>query len=84
MNGIRRCAQARETVWAQISKAQGDAGRSTMGFGFFRQPVVRSGGAAHQLAAPTQPTPFLSAESLVAPASPSPTKDGKRRDTESC
>src|SRR5215469_398320 len=41
----------------------------------FRQPVVRSGGAAHRLAAPTQPTPFLAAESLVAPASPSPTKD---------
>jgi hypothetical protein len=47
MNEIRRCAQPRETVWAQISKAQGDAARSAMSFGFFRQPVVRSGGAAH-------------------------------------
>src|SRR6516164_5090158 len=46
-----------------------------MGFGFFRQPVVRSGGAAHRLAAPPQPTPFLAAESLVAPESPSPMKD---------
>jgi hypothetical protein len=36
----------RETVWAQISKAQEDAARSAMSFGFFRQPVVRSGGAA--------------------------------------
>jgi len=36
------CA-TRETVWAQISKAQEDAVRSAMSFGFFRQPVVRSG-----------------------------------------
>src|SRR5215472_1703529 len=73
MNEIRR--QPRETVWAQISKAQGDAARGAMDSEFFRQPVVRSGGVAHRLAAPTQPTPFLAAESLAAPASPSPTKD---------
>src|SRR5215831_12570764 len=42
MNEIRRCAQPRETVWAQISKAPRDAARVAMGFGFFRQPVVRS------------------------------------------
>ena len=69
------CTTQRDSLGANLSKAQGDAARGAMGFGFFRQPVFRSGGAAHRLAAPTQPTPFLAAESLVAPASPSPTKD---------
>ena len=31
MNEIRRCAQPRETVWAQISKTQGDTARTAMG-----------------------------------------------------
>lgn len=43
--------------------------------GSFRKPAVRSGGAAHQPAVAPRRTPFPAAESLVAPASLSPTKD---------
>ena len=43
--------------------------------GSFRQPAVRSGGAAHPPAVAPRRTPFPVAESLVAPVSPSPTKD---------
>ena len=41
----------------------------------FRQPVVRSGGAARRPAAPPRRTPFPEVESLVALVSPFPTKD---------
>ncbi len=50
--------------------------RSVMGSGFFTQPVVRSSDAVHPPAAPPPPTPFPAAESLVAPGSPFPAKDG--------
>jgi hypothetical protein len=63
------------TVRTQILKAQGETARSVADSGPLRQPVVRSGGAAHRPAAPTQRTPFPAAELLVAPVSPSPTKD---------
>jgi len=43
--------------------------------GSLRQPVVRSGGAAHRPAAPPRRSLFQAAESLVAPVSPSLTKD---------
>ena len=76
VNEIRRCTRLQEsTVRTQISKPQGEAARSVVDAGVFRQPVVRSGGAVHQPAAPTRRTPFPAAESHVAPASPSPTKD---------
>ena len=42
---------------------------------FFRQPVVRSGGAVRRPAAPPRRTPFPEVESFVALVSPSPTKD---------
>ena len=45
------------------------------GVGLFRQPVARSGGAVHRPAALPRRTPFAAAESLVAPVSPSLTKD---------
>jgi hypothetical protein len=43
--------------------------------GSFRHPAVRSGGAAHQPAVARRRTPFPAVESLVAPVSPSPTRD---------
>jgi hypothetical protein len=65
---------ASETVWAHVAKAQA-ATRSMMDLGSFRQPVARSGGAAHRPAERTRRTPSPAAESLVAPARPFPTKD---------
>ena len=47
-----------------------------MDSGFFRRPVVRSGGAAHRPAAPPRWILFPVVESLVAPVRPSPAKDG--------
>ena len=44
------------------------------GFGL-RQPVARSGDAAHRPAERPRRSPFPAAESLVAPARPFPTKD---------
>jgi len=41
----------------------------------FRPPVVRSGDATHRPAVTPRRTPFPAAESLVAPASPSPAID---------
>src|SRR6516162_10437072 len=75
MNEIRPCARRERQFGRKFQRSQGDAARSAMGFCFFRQPAVRSGGAAHRLPGPTQPNPFLAAESLVALVSPSPTKD---------
>jgi hypothetical protein len=76
VNEIRRCTRVQgSTVRTQISMAQGERARSVVDSSFFRQPVVRSGGAVHRLAAPPRRTLFPAAESLVAPASPSPTKD---------
>ena len=49
--------------------------RNVVDSGFFRQPVVRSGGAVRRPAAPSRRTPFREVESLVARASPSPTRD---------
>jgi hypothetical protein len=53
-----------------------EAACSVVDSGSFRQRVVRSGGAVRRPAVPPRRTPFLAAESLVAPVSPSPTKDG--------
>ena len=65
-----------EQNWdTQISKGPGEKARSVVDSGFFRQPVVRSGDAAHRPAARPRRTPFPAAESLVARASPSPMKD---------
>src|SRR3974377_2519708 len=58
MNEIRRCARRERQFGRKFQRPQGDAARSAMGFGFFRQPVVHSGGAAHRLATRTQPTHF--------------------------
>ena len=69
----KRICLARETerrFGAQISKGN-EMHRSAMGLGLFRQPAVRSSGAAPDFTAPTQPTPFPAAQSLVVPASPS-------------
>ncbi len=49
--------------------------RSLADSGSFRQPVVRSDGAVHQPAVAPRRPPFPAAESLVAPVSPSPTRD---------
>src|SRR6516225_2069985 len=77
MNEIRRCTCVRgSTVQTLISKRQGEAARSAVDSGAFRQPVVRSGDAVHRLAAMPRRIPFPAAESLLAPVSPSPTKDG--------
>ena len=59
-----------------ISKRQGEAAHSGVDSGAFRQTVVRSGDAVHRLAALPRRIPFPAVESLVAPVSPSPTKDG--------
>ena len=73
-NEICRCTRARETV---RPKFKGPRRCSALrdGIGFFRQRVVRGGGVAHRLAAPPPKTPFLAAESLVAPAGPFRAKD---------
>ena len=65
----------RDSLGANLSKAQGDAARGAMGFGFFRQPVFRSGGAARRRGVALRRIPFRAGESVVAPVSPSPTKD---------
>ena len=70
------CMCTREKGRTQIQKAQREARRSLMHSGFFRQPVVRSGGAGHRPAVPPRQTPFPVAESLAAPVSPCSTKDG--------
>jgi hypothetical protein len=49
---------------------------SAIDSGFFRQPVVRSGGVVHRPVVPPRRIPFPVAESLVAPVRPSLTKDG--------
>src|SRR3974377_1917152 len=59
MNEIRRCARRERQFGRKFQRSQGDAARSAMGCGFFRQPVVHGGGAAHRLATPTQPTPIF-------------------------
>ena len=43
--------------------------------GLFRRPVVRTGGVTRPLAELPRLAPSPLAESIVAPASPSPTKD---------
>jgi hypothetical protein len=67
---VQRC-----TVRRQISKVRVEVTRSALNSVFFRRPVVRSGCAVHRPAVAPRPIPFTDAESLVAPASPSPTKD---------
>jgi hypothetical protein len=64
----------RSTVRRQISRVRAEATRSALDLGF-RRPVVRSGGAVPRPAVAPRPIPFPAAESLVAPASPCPTKD---------
>jgi hypothetical protein len=63
----------RSTVWRQISMVRAEATRSTLDLGSFRRTVVRSGGAVPRPAVAPRPIPFPATESLVAPASPSPT-----------
>jgi hypothetical protein len=64
----------RSTVRRQISRVRAEATRSALDLGF-RRPVVRNGGAVPRPAVAPRPIPFPAAESLVAPASPCPTKD---------
>jgi hypothetical protein len=53
VNEIRRCTRVQgSTVRTQSSKAQGEAARSVVDTGFFRQTVGRSGDAIHRPAAP--------------------------------
>ena len=68
-------ARAREHSSDTDFKAQRICSVQPGGFGFFRQPAFRSGGATHRPAAPPRWTPRPAAESLVAPVSLSPTKD---------
>jgi len=70
---VRVCA--REHGSATDFKRPGDAARSTVDSGSFRQPVVRSGGAVRRLAIPLRLVLAPAAEPVVARASPSPTRD---------
>jgi hypothetical protein len=51
------------------------AGRRGWAVALFRQPVVRTDGATRRVAAAPRLAPFPLVESVVAPASPFPTKD---------
>jgi len=86
-SGLRALLESREPIRRggavrqhcsdkKVQKRQKQAARPGGFPAFFRQPVVRSGGAVHRRAVALRRVPFRAAESLAAPASPSPMKDG--------
>jgi hypothetical protein len=70
---MRTCARA--LFGQEISNAEDGQRAAWLDSGSFRRPVVRSGGAVRRRGVALRRTPFRAGESLVAPVSPSPTKD---------
>jgi len=63
------------TFRTQIPNGGAETTRSIVGPGSFTQPVVRSGDEVQQPAVSPRWIPFPAAESVLAPASPSPRRD---------